>query len=212
MFSVSAHAQFGAYAMFTVDRMTSINSSPVLNTLSPAPCSAAVTTNCTSYNDAVNPLGFTGGAFWEFKTLGPATLAVDLRGSTVRSKHGAQTYSEGSGAHLYSGLAGLRASFNSPIKPLKLYAEGAAGAGRSNYGVLTDAGITSNGNAVYPGIPTQTAFEYHVYGGADLRFLPWADWRVFEVGYGGLHSSGTYAHDYPLYSISTGVVFRFPPR
>jgi hypothetical protein len=213
--SVSAHAQFGAYGMFTATRMTGVTSSPVLNILSPAPCSGSVTVNCTSYSNAVNPLGFTGGAFYEFKTLGPATLAVDLRGSTVRSKHGAQTLAEGAGAHIYSGLAGLRASFNTPYNPLKAYVQGSAGVGRSNYGVLTNDvfnGTTYPTTTTYPGIPTQTGFEYHVYAGADLRFVPWADWRVFEVGYGGLHTSGTYAHDYPLYSISTGVVFRFPPR
>ena len=79
--STTAHAQFGVYGMFSVDRMTDISTSPILQTLSPLPCTSTTTTNCTTYNDHVNPLGFTGGATWDFKTFGPATLGVDLRGS-----------------------------------------------------------------------------------------------------------------------------------
>jgi len=210
--SATAHAQLSAYGMFSVDRMTDISTSPILQTLSPLPCTSTTTTNCTTYNDHVNPLGFTGGATWDFKTFGPATLGVDLRGSIVKTHQGAETYSQGTGAHTYSGLGGVRASFNSPIRVFRPYIQASAGIARSNYGVLTNAGVTNSGTPIYPGIPTQNNLEYHVYAGGDLRFTPWADWRVFELGYGALNSFGTYAHTYPIYSVSTGVVFHFPPR
>jgi hypothetical protein len=210
--SATASAQVSVYTLFTVDRMTGITSSPVLNTLSPLPCTGTTTTNCTAYNDHVNPLGFTGGVSYDFKTFGPVTLAADVRGSITRTHQGAQTLSEGAGAHLYSGLGGLEARFHTPKRYLLPYLEGAVGYGRSNYGVLTNAGVTSNGNTIYPGVATQNNLEYHAYAGLDLKVVPSADWRVFEVGYGAAQAMGAYAHTYPIYSISTGVVFHFPPR
>jgi hypothetical protein len=209
----SAHAQFSAYGLFSVDRMSGIASSPVLQTLSPLPCTGTTTTNCTAYNDFVNPLGFTGGVSYDFKTIGAMTLAADLRASTVSSHLGAQSKSEGAGAHLYSYLGGVRASFRTPKSYLRPYAQGSVGYARTNYGVLTNAGNTVNGNPLFPGIPTQNDnIEYHVYGGLDIPFLPYADWRFFEAGYGAVQSFGTFAHTYPVYSVSTGIVFHFPPR
>jgi hypothetical protein len=192
--SATAHAQLGAYGMFTVDRLSGIQSSPLLP--------AGVV-----YKNFVNPSGFTGGAFYDFKTFGPVRLGVDLRGSTLNTKRGAQANSDGDGAHLYSGLGGLRVAFHTPKYYLKPYAQISAGIGRSNYGVLNNASIFQY---VRPGIQTVSNLEYHVYAGTDLQFAPWGDWRVFEAGYGALNSFGSAAHTYPILSISTGVVLHFP--
>lgn len=192
--SSAAHAQAGVYALFTVDRLSGIKSSPIL----PAG---------VSYNDSVNPLGFTGGAYYDFKSYGPFRLGVDLRGSTVNSNRGAQTSSDGAGTHIYSGLAGVRMSFHTPVKFIKPYVEGAAGIARSNYGVLTNSGTS---NFVTPGVQLQSNLEYHGYLGADIPFASFADWRVFEVGYGAINSFGSAAHTYPILSVSTGIVIHFP--
>lgn len=190
----TAHAQLGAYGMFTVDRLSGIGTSPIL------PAGVA-------YNNSVNPVGFTGGAFYDFKTFGPARIGIDLRGSTVNTHRGAQVTSDGSGSHIYSGLAGVRVSFHT-LKPyIKPYGQISAGIGRSNYGVLTNASVA---NYVNPGIQTVSNLEYHGFAGLDLGFAPFADWRVVELGYGGLRSFGSAAHTYPILSISTGVVFHFP--
>ena len=213
--SATAHAQFSAYGMFTVNRMTGINSSPILQTLSPLPCTGSNTTNCTSYTDRVNPLGFTGGVFYDFKTLGIVTLGVDLRGGVASAKHGAQTYANGTGAHIYDALGGIRATFHTPYKLLAPYVQGSVGYARSDFGVLTDAlynGTSFPANPIYPGIPTQNGIEYQGTAGLDLRVLPWADWRVTELNYGAIQTSGTFSHSYPLYSVSTGIVFHIPPR
>jgi len=209
--SVTAHAQFSAYGMFTVDRMTGISSSPVLQTLSPLPCPISGTTICTSYNNYVNPLGFTGGAFYDIKTYGIVTLGADLRGSVTSAKHGAQTYANGSGAHIYDGLGGIRATFHTPYKVLAPYVQGSFGYARSNFGVLTNSG-SGNSSSTYPGIVTQGGIEYQGTAGLDLRVVPWADWRITELNYGAIQTSGTYSHNYPVYSVSTGVVFHIPPR
>ena len=210
--AASAHAQFSVYGTLTLDHLTGIQSSPVLNTLSPAPCTSTVTTNCTAYKDSTNPLGFTGGISYGFKTIGPVLLSADARGVISSSHQGAQQASEGAGTRIYSGLGGLKASINTHYRVLDLspYVQGSVGYARSNYGVLNNAsvGVTPT----YPGIATENNIEYHAFVGVDLRVLNFADWRVAELGYGALQATGSYSHNYPILSISTGVVFHIPPR
>ena len=193
-FTSAAHAQGGVYATFTVERLSGIQSSPIL------PAGVA-------YNDSVNPLGFTGGAFFDFKTLGPVRLGLDVRGSSINTLRGAQVSSNGAGTHIFSGLGGVRLSFHTPIKYIHPYVEGAAGIGRSNYGVLNN---TTLNTYVTPGVQTVSNLEYHGYAGVDVPFAPFADWRMFEVGYGALNSFGNAAHTYPIMSISSGIVFHLP--
>jgi hypothetical protein len=213
VFVVSAHAQYSAYGTVTLDHMTGIASSPVLNTLTPPPCTSAdsgtPSSTCTAYRNTVDPIGFTGGFGYDFKNFGAITLGADARGVIESNKQGAQTYSRGAGTRIYSGLGGIRATFHTPVRFLLPYVEGAAGYGRSNYGVLTNAQVSSS--TTYPGVATQNNLEYHVFAGVDLKVLPVLDYRV-EVGYGALQELGSYSHSYPLYSVSTGLVFHFPPR
>ena len=113
--AASAHAQFSVYGTVTVDRISGINSSPVLSTLSP-----------TTYKNSVNPIGFTGGGSYDFKTVGPALLSADLRGVYETSKRGAQNNSDGAGTIHYAGLGGVRATFHTPFPILRPYVLGSA--------------------------------------------------------------------------------------
>ena len=214
-FARAQTGQFSIYGEITVDQLSGIKSSPLLQTLSPLPCSGSTVSTqaspCTQYNNSVHPIGFTGGVSYVFKTIGPAMLTADIRGVVESDKRGAQTLSDGSGVRIYSGLGGIRATFKTPKRLFLPYAEVAAGYARSNYGVLTDAQIT-NSTSTFPGVPTQNNLEYHAYAGLDLRITPLVDFRFFEAGYGALQEMGTFSHTYPIYSISTGVVFHFPPR
>ena len=213
-FALSARAQFSAYGMVTVQQLSGIQSSPLLNTLSPLPCAGGTVTSntnpCTEYNDSVHPIGFTGGISYDFKRIGPALLSADLRGVIESDKRGAPTFSNGAGIRLYSGLGGVKASFRPVLRFFAPYVQASAGYGRSNYGVLTDAQLSAN--PTLPGVPTQGNLEYHVYAGADIRLTPLLDFRLVELGYGALQALGTYSHSYPLYTVSTGVVFHIPPR
>ena len=213
-FNLPAHAQYTVYGMVTVQQLSGIQSSPVLKTLSPLPCAGGTVPSnsnaCTEYNDSVHPIGFTVGVTYEFKTIGPATLSADVRGVLESDRRGAPTLSDGPGTRLYSGLGGVRASFRTPIHILAPYLQASAGYGRSNYGVLTNAQLSANPSL--PGVPTQNNLEYHAFAGIDLRLTPLLDFRVAELGYGGLQALGNYSHSYPLYSVSTGVVFHIPPR
>jgi hypothetical protein len=182
-----ARAQLGIYGTVSVQRMSGIVGSPV-------------TTPGVAYNDTVDPLGGTGGIYYDFKNFGPVRLGGDVRGSIVTTHRGGLADSNGAGARINSGLGGVRASFRTPLPYLKPYLEAAVGIGRSNYGVLT-------GNT---GVELRNNFEYHLYGGLDLKLFPIMDFRVAEFGYGGLDAFGTGTHNYPLKSVSTGVVFHLP--
>jgi hypothetical protein len=196
--TVSAYAQVGVYGMFTVDRLSNIVSSPL-----PVPPNS--TGSVFARKDTVDPLGGTGGVYYDFLKLGPVKLGADLRGSILNTKRGAYVNFNGPGARIYSVLGGVRASFHTPIKSLKPYIQGSVGLGRSDYGLY--GGPASNQalpNAIY------SNFEYEGLAGLDIKLLPILDWRVAEFGYGGLDPFGTYSHNYPIKQVSMGFVFHLP--
>jgi hypothetical protein len=214
-YAPKAQGQFSVYGDVTLNRLSGVDSSPILQTLSPLPCTSPTQVNCTSYKSAVDPIGFTGGVSYEFRTVGPAVLSADVRGTFANLHQGAQVASQGAGTHIYSVLGGVKATFHTPIRLFAPYVQGSVGYGRSNYGVLNNA-LSNNGtypaNPQYPGVPTQSNIEYHVYAGLDLRILPAFDYRIAELGYGALEATGNFGHTYPLLSVSTGIVFHIPPR
>ena len=191
--SVSAHAQVGVYGMFTVDRLSNIASSPL-----PAP----TTNGPNARNNTADPLGGTGGIYYDFLKLGPVKLGADLRGSILTTKRGANVNFNDSGTRIYSALGGVRAVFHTPIAPLKPYIQGSVGLGRSDYGL---SNTTSSGQVIL-----YNNFEYIGLAGLDIKLLPIMDWRVAELGYGGLNPFGTYGHNYPIKQVSMGFVFHLP--
>ena len=183
--TLAAHAQFGAYATFTVDDVGGISSSPL--------ASAG-----TAYRSTIAASGGTFGAFYDFHNVGPVRLGADVRATHNTSTRGGLADATGAGTHLYSFLGGARASFKTPLKFLNPYAEGAAGLGRTDFGLLrANNGLPQLVNNV----------EYHVFAGVDIPFAPYFSFRAVELGYGGIEGSG---HNYSIKSISTGIVFRFP--
>src|ERR1700678_1552102 len=192
--TTSALAQVGAYGMFTVNQLSNIASSP-------QPATPTDLANTRS-ND-VNPLGGTGGVYYDFLKLGPVKLGADLRGSILTTKRGAYVNFNGGGARIYSALGGVRGVFSRPVKPLKPYIQLSAGLGRSDYGLFTQG--STNGSVVL-----HNNFEYEGLAGLDVKVFPIMDWRVVELGYGGLNPFGTYSHNYPIKQVSMGFVFHLP--
>ena len=127
--TASAHAQFGVYGMFTADRLSNTASSPL-------PLPPDSTDPAFERSNSVNPLGGTGGVYYDFKKLTHVTLAADVRGSILTTKRGAYVNFNGPGARIYSVLGGVRAEFHPPIKVLKPYVQGSVGLGRSDYGLF----------------------------------------------------------------------------
>jgi hypothetical protein len=206
--ALPAQAQFAAYGTFTVNQLSGIKGSPAT-----APCTSptntiivnGIVTSCPPYNDSVNPLGGTFGAYYDFLKLGPVKLGADLRGTLTTTKRGAEAYSNGSGARVYSGLGGIRAVFHTHFVPVRPYIQASAGLGRTDYGVspLTQVSTTGKVNLV-------NNFEYEGFAGVDITLLPYMDFRMVEFGYGGLNPFGTNSHNYPIKSVSSGIVIHLP--
>ena len=192
--TASAHAQFGVYGMFTVDNLSNIASAPQPTT---------PTDLANTRSNSVNPLGGTGGIYYDFMKLGPMRLGADVRGSILTTKRGAYENFNGGGARIYSVLGGVRGSFRTKYAPVKPYLQLSAGLGRSDYGLFTQG--STNGQVVI-----HSNFQYEGLAGLDLKLLPIMDWRVIELGYGGLDPFGTYSHNYPIKQIGMGFVFHLP--
>jgi hypothetical protein len=191
--TASAHAQLGVYGEFTVDRLSNIASSPL-----PAP----TTTGPNARANTADPIGGTGGIYYDFMKLGPVKLGADLRGTILTTKRGANVSFNDSGTRIYSALGGVRAAFHTPFVPLKPYIQVSAGLGRTDYGL---SNTTSTGQVIL-----YNNFEYEGLAGLDIKLLPIMDWRVAEFGYGGLNPFGTYSHNYPIKQVSMGFVFHLP--
>ncbi len=187
--TATAQAQLGVYGTFTANKLSNIKSSPEATTPS-------------AVNNDVSPLGGTGGVYYDFLKLGPVKLGADLRGSIVTTKRGAYTNANGGGARINSALFGVRAVFHAPVLQhvLKPYVQGSFGLGSSNYGLLY-------GNT---GVSLRNNFEYMGFAGVDIPLLPIMDFRLVELGVGGLNPFGANSHNYSLQSVSTGVVFHLP--
>jgi hypothetical protein len=197
--TASAHAQVGVYGMFTVDRLSNISSSP------------EQLPNITSKRtNSVDPLGGTGGIYYDFMKLGPVRLGADLRGSILTTKRGGYVNFNGGGARIYSALGGVRAVFHTPLAPLKPYIQVSAGLGRSDYGLLYNATGVGPSGIVGNSPILRNNFEYEGLAGLDVKLLPIMDWRVAEFGYGGLDPFGSLSHNYPIKQVSMGFVFHLP--
>jgi hypothetical protein len=127
------------------------------------------------------------GIYDDFAHFGPVHLGADLRGSFLNSK----------GHQLNSGLAGLRFVFKPPVAPFRPYLQASVGGGTTNFG---------SGNNMTTGL------QYQVFGGLDFTFFPRLDWRIIEVGGGGFHvfNTANTGTDFPIATVSTGLVLRFP--
>ena len=180
----TSQAQLAAYGTVTVEHVTGIH---------------CLQTQCGNSSGVVNPLGGFGGVYYDFRTIGPVRLGFDVRaGSTIGNKNAA-TYFNSARPRVFSALGGVRASFHVPLAPLRPYVEGAIGYAKSNLAVPEDP---ATGQVNY-----QSGIAYRGFAGLDLSILPVLDFRVVELGAGGLHNLG---NNYPVYSVSTGIVLHLP--
>jgi hypothetical protein len=136
--------------------------------------------------------GVNMGGYYDFKTPYRFKAGLDVRDSVLHSND----------AFLNNFLVGVRFSgkpFNNGWKP---YIEPVIGAGSSRAPATT---------------LRVTKFEYGLYGGLDYATHHHIDFRAIELGYSGLRtaSSQTIGNSATIpaaqiFTISTGLVFRFP--
>ena len=192
----SAHAQAGVYGVFTASRLGGTQSSPYAPSIVPVGGTLAADVKST-----VDVSGGTFGGYYDFRTLGPIRLGADVRGYVESSTRGAGVLNVGAGSHLYSVLGGVRGSFHTRYSFLAPYVQLSGGIGRSDFGLLRNTAGSYQ---------LQNGFEYHAFVGADIHLFPAIDFRVVELGYGGLAAFGNNSHNYPLYTVGTGIVLHLP--
>ena len=188
--ATNLRAQAAVYGTFTATRMGSLQSSPL-----------AISAANGGTRPTIDVSGGTFGGYYDFKPAGPVLLGFDARGVVSSSSRGAGATQVGAGSHLYSVLGGVRGVFHTRYQILKPYVQASAGLGRSDFGLLRN---TSGSYMLQNGV------EYHGFAGVDLKLFPLLDFRVAEVGYGGLAALGTNSHNYTLRSVTTGIVLHLP--
>ncbi len=173
--AAAARAQFAVYGMVSAEKINGITC------IDPRGV-------CAASGGTVQPYGGTLGAYYDWRSFGPARLGVDLRTSFLNSNKRADVYQGGTDiVRHYSGLGGVRATFNTPIRILKPYVQASAGVGRTNSAA----------------IPYSTYTQVQGFAGLDLALGSNIDFRVLEVGAGELFGSGSHS----VQSIGLGIVF-----
>ena len=155
-------------------------------------------TVCGSSNGTISPVGGTAGVFYDFRQIGPVRLGADVRVSSTLGNKNAATYFNTAKPRIFSALGGIRASFRTPFPRLRPYVQGSVGLARSNLNLPED----SSGRVQY-----HAGVQYRGFAGADLAILPVMDFRVVELGIGGIRNNG---NTNLVESISTGLVFHLP--
>jgi hypothetical protein len=134
------------------------------------------------------------GVYYDFLQLGPIAIGADLRGDL----------GWGSQQRYRSALFGLRLVVKPPLLPIRPYIQGSVGAGGSRYDTAPISGDTS--------YTYSTKFQYQVAAGLDYTLLPHLDLRAAEFEYGRMSgiSSGVTAPVATIFTLSAGLVVRFP--
>ena len=216
--AAEARAQFGVYGVYQGTRNTGIQ---CLNTVSngvgtPQPCANGTAGYVAPASPKTGNLNFTGGfggVFYDWKTFGPARLGFDVRAGEEHSNKSAASGAGGSNAtSTQEVLAGVRASFHTPISILKPYGQVSAGWARSN--VSEPFGFsTATSTSVVPPRSYDNFFKVEGFVGADLRIFPVVDVRIVELGIGNMNrmgSSGTGSTSVGVQSVGIGIVFHLP--
>jgi hypothetical protein len=174
----AAQAQFAAYGTVSAERLKSINCDDPQNI-------------CASNDGTVRPYGGTVGAYYDLRTYGPVTLGADLRGVFLNSNKSAYSYQGGPDlVRHYSFLGGARATFKTPFKVLRPYAQVSAGLGRTN-------------STVPPPTYYQNFTQVQGFVGLDLALFDNIDFRAIELGAGELFGPSSHS----IQSIGVGLVF-----
>lgn len=146
---------------------------------------------CSSTGGVVNPAGIQAGAYYDFRTLGPMRLGLDLRGGTQHSNKSATSSAGGNNATgLDTMLLGLRGSFHTRYSWLSPYAQVSAGYARSN-ATLPFGSAGFNGAGVPIARTEDNFLVYEGFAGADIHVFPMIDLRVIELGIGNMNRFGS---------------------
>lgn len=138
-----------------------------------------------SLSDGVWVFGPQFGFYDDFMHLGPVHLGSDFRGSILSHDN----------AKFNNGMAGVRASVHTVALPISPYVEASAGIAGFNYGRKQEM---------------TKILQYELSGGVDVTIFPRVDWKLVEIGGGGLTTFGKgQGGANGTFHISTGLALRF---
>ena len=209
----AAQAQVGIYGLFSATGFTGVQCYSV----APTPCSNGSRggTNVAGVvsgggTGSVNPTGLSGGVYYDFKSIGPVRLGVDLRGGNNHANKSA--VSSAGGDNINGGsyfLGGVRGSIHTPISWLRPYAQVSAGYAHSD---ATEPIVAGTVAAPNPPRAYDNFLQYEGFVGADIHVLPIVDLRAIELGIGNMSriGSGSGTSSVGVRSIGVGVVLRLP--
>jgi hypothetical protein len=174
-----AQAQFAAYGTYTAERLTGMQCEDPQGV-------------CSAKNGNINLTSGWGGLYYDFRNVGPVRLGVDVRAGGAHSNKSATTYGGSSDTTtMQSALAGIRASFHTPIKALKPYAQISAGWARSN---VTEYPLSTIPSGTFPDYQVARQFDPFLviegFAGVDVKLLSVVDFRPIELGIGNMHRLG----------------------
>jgi hypothetical protein len=187
-----ARAQFAAYGTVNGERLKDIVCVDQLQG-----CTTTSGTPVTfGEKSTADPYGGTVGAFYDFRSFGPVTFGADVRASFLNTNKSAYAYQASTSfMRHYAFLGGARATFKTPFKVLRPYAQISAGLGRTD--------------ATQPPLPLTAALNYQNFtqvqgfAGLDLALFDNVDFRAIELGVGEMF--GPSSHN--IQTIGIGLVF-----
>ncbi|MDE1160970.1 MAG: hypothetical protein PW792_03370 [Acidobacteriaceae bacterium] len=205
----AAHAQLSIYGTYTASRHTGLTCLDSQNE-----CSGTENNAAGDHSSRINLTGGWGGVSYDWKKYGPAMIGFDLRAGEGHANRSATSSAGGAGATASQNvLAGVKASFHTPIHALKPYAQVSAGWARSNltepFGTTT---VSPTSDSPVPPAKYDNFFQVEGFVGADIKIFPVLDLRIIELGIGNMNrlGNGSGASSVGVMSAGVGVVFHFP--
>jgi hypothetical protein len=202
--AAAARAQAGVYVGYTATRLSGIT------------CFEVAPVTCSSTNGVVNPSGVQAGAYFNFKTIGPVRLGLDLRGGDFHSNKSATSAAGGKNATgLDDVLVGVKGAFHTRYSWLSPYVQVSAGYARSNATLPFGSAIATGSST--PPRSEDNFLMYEGFAGIDIHVFPVIDLRPVELGIGNMNRFGTGGGtDGPssvgVKSIGAAVVFHMPSK
>jgi len=208
----AANAQFSVYGEFSVNRLGQIKCYDPQQLCSAQQSNATGGTSTGQAYDSVNVVGGWGGVSYDWKKFGPALVGFDLRAGEGHSNKSATSSAGGANATGYQGvLGGVKASFRTPIKSVKPYAQFSMGWARSNASEPFGTSSTTTSSPVPPRV-YDNFIQYEGFAGLDIKILPILDLRLPEVGIGEMSrvGSGQGTSSFGVKTVALGIVFHLP--
>lgn len=176
--AAAAHAQAGVYVGYTANQLSGITCFDAQN-------------KCSSPNGKVNPSGVLFGGYYDFRTVGPVLLGIDVRGGDLHSNKSATSSAGDKNITGYdNALVGVKGSIHTRYSWLNPYAQVSFGYARSN-ATEPIGGATLITAGSPPPRTEDNFFQYEAFLGLTVHVFSTVDLRPVELGIGELNRFGT---------------------